>query len=192
MNKEKSFQENLDKDIKYTLNDMTSYGLYNGISEFDISTIVSYVKEKLNSDIWITNEEIAKILTEDAELKEIAEKTYIPYPENNNWADWYKEEYRNAVKNKTAKGYGIIPNNIIKEKIEKIILSKIEQKNKANKEKQDKLNAAFELARKTGERQLINKWTENCNNPKEECNLDVCEEYAMPDGTLKVFRSHTW
>ena len=31
-----------------------------------------------------------------------------------------------------------------------------------------------------------------CNDPSEECDLDNVTVYAMPDGTKKTFRNHTW
>jgi hypothetical protein len=47
-------------------------------------------------------------------------------------------------------------------------------------------------ARKTGEKLLINQWSEDCNDPDEECNADAVYEWAMPDGTIKTTRTHTW
>lgn len=188
--KEKDIQQKLNMDIEYTLNDTTSYGIYNGISEFDISLIVSKICASLNS--YISSEEIAEMLTEDEEIKKIAEETYVPYPQNENWSDEYKKIYQEEVKNKTAAGYGLIPNKIIKEKITNIILKhKAIEESKIKKEQQ-RVNKLFDLAKSTGEKQLINQWTEPCNDPLEECNLDICCEYAMPDGTKKYTRNHTW
>ena len=47
-------------------------------------------------------------------------------------------------------------------------------------------------AMQTGEKQLIKKWFEPCNDENEECNLDMVYLYAMPDGTKKTVRQHTW
>lgn len=52
--------------------------------------------------------------------------------------------------------------------------------------------AKFERARETGEPVLLQKWSEPCNDPREECSLDICCQYAMPDGSVKVERNHTW
>lgn len=52
--------------------------------------------------------------------------------------------------------------------------------------------AKFDEARKTGEPVLIEKWTEPCNDPREECSLDICCQYAMPDGRTETRRQHTW
>jgi hypothetical protein len=43
----------------------------------------------------------------------------------------------------------------------------------------------------TGVKQELSRWVEDCNDPYEECSTDICIEYAMPDGTVKVERSHT-
>jgi len=52
--------------------------------------------------------------------------------------------------------------------------------------------AKFEEARETGEPVLLQKWSEPCNDPREECSLDICCQYAMPDGSVKTERQHTW
>ena len=55
-----------------------------------------------------------------------------------------------------------------------------------------KRKAKFERARETGEPVLLQKWSEPCNDPREECSLDICCQYAMPDGSVKVERNHAW
>jgi hypothetical protein len=65
-----------------------------------------------------------------------------------------------------------------------------EQEKRNNEEA--KKEAIFNKAKETGEPQLLVRWTENCNDPKEECNTDLCCEWAMPDGTTKYDRTHTW
>lgn len=52
--------------------------------------------------------------------------------------------------------------------------------------------AAFELARDLGQPAAIRSWTEGCNDPRQECSLDHVTEYAMPDGTVRLERTHTW
>ncbi|ANB66160.1 hypothetical protein GFC29_3826 (plasmid) [Anoxybacillus sp. B7M1] len=54
------------------------------------------------------------------------------------------------------------------------------------------LQAKFEEAKRTGEKVEIRRWTVDCYDPREECDIDIVIEYAMPDGTLKVERHHTW
>ena len=58
----------------------------------------------------------------------------------------------------------------------------------ANRERQAKFNEA----RETGKPVLLKSWTEPCNDPREECSLDGVRQYAMPDGTIRTERNHTW
>jgi hypothetical protein len=80
---------------------------------------------------------------------------------------------------------------IVKDEYEKR-LAEIER------EKADKLAAeqkraeVFAKARTTGEKQVLDNWMAPCNDPNEQCSDDACTEYALPDGTTKVERVHTW
>lgn len=60
------------------------------------------------------------------------------------------------------------------------------------KSKKEEFQEFFETAKSTGKKQLIKKWIEPCNNKNEECNLDMVYLYAMPDGSKKTERQHTW
>lgn len=63
--------------------------------------------------------------------------------------------------------------------------------NRINKEA-SKLAAIFETAKTTGKEQLISKYSTDCNDKNEQCDLDMVYVYAMPDGTEKSERTHTW
>lgn len=52
--------------------------------------------------------------------------------------------------------------------------------------------AKFAEAKETGEPVLLQSWTEDCNDPHEECSTDTIMTFAMPDGTRKTQRHHTW
>lgn len=56
----------------------------------------------------------------------------------------------------------------------------------------DDRRAKFDTARQTGKPVLLRRWTADCSDPEEECNLDIVCEWAMPDGSLKTERQHTW
>jgi hypothetical protein len=51
---------------------------------------------------------------------------------------------------------------------------------------------AFEEAKRTGKPVIIAEWSDECNDPDEECDIDNITKYAMPDGSTKIERSHTW
>lgn len=50
----------------------------------------------------------------------------------------------------------------------------------------------LEEAKRTGKPVEIRSWTAECNDPHEQCSLDIITEYAMPNGTTKTERQHTW
>ena len=54
------------------------------------------------------------------------------------------------------------------------------------------LEAKFREARETGKRVLISKQTEECKGEEEECSVDIVYTFAMPDGTVKIERIHTY
>lgn len=64
----------------------------------------------------------------------------------------------------------------------------LENKNK----KEEKVKNIFEKAKITGTKQFLNSWSEPCNNPHESCDIDNVVLYAMPDGSQKLERYHTW
>lgn len=66
---------------------------------------------------------------------------------------------------------------------------------KREKEKEHRIalrQAKFDEAEENGSPVLLSKWTEACNDPREECDLDSVSEYAMPDGSTVIKRYHTW
>lgn len=58
--------------------------------------------------------------------------------------------------------------------------------------KDDQMEKALEKARQTGKPEKVRSWIEPCNDPREECNLDVVTLYVRPDGTTYTTREHTW
>ncbi len=74
------------------------------------------------------------------------------------------------------------------EAAEKKAAEEAAQKAAADQERQ----ARFDEARETGKPVLLAQWTEPCSDPREECSLDIVRQYAMPDGSVKTERNHTW
>jgi hypothetical protein len=52
--------------------------------------------------------------------------------------------------------------------------------------------AAFAEAKRTGKPVVLAHWTADCDDPREECDLDDVTEYALPDWTTRTERHHTW
>ena len=69
-----------------------------------------------------------------------------------------------------------------------ILKSKIEKRAKD----QSRIIELFNKAKETGERQLLKQWWEDCTDEEESCDIDILCEYAMPDGTTKIERTHCW
>jgi len=74
------------------------------------------------------------------------------------------------------------------EKAAEIERQKAEKQAKIEAERQ----AKFEEAARTGQPVELSRWTDDCNDPREECDLDIVIEYAMPDGTTTIKRYHAW
>jgi hypothetical protein len=76
------------------------------------------------------------------------------------------------------------------------IIAKEDEAGKIEKAKHEKREeekkAIFEKAKTTGERQVLYKTFDECDDPREECSLDEIVTYAMPDGTTKTERYHTY
>lgn len=59
-------------------------------------------------------------------------------------------------------------------------------------QREDELKVKFEEAKATDSPVLINNYMTDCNDPHEECSTDVVSVYAMPDGSERTERQHTW
>lgn len=57
---------------------------------------------------------------------------------------------------------------------------------------QAKRQAKFDEAKTTGKPVLLERYSTGCNDPKEECSLDIISVYVTPDGKIKEERQHTW
>lgn len=57
---------------------------------------------------------------------------------------------------------------------------------------QEEMRRKLEDAKKTGEKQLLKKYTTRCNDPKKECNIDFVKLYATPSGDIETERTHTY
>jgi len=67
-----------------------------------------------------------------------------------------------------------------------------EEKEAKIKAKEEERSAKIKKAKETGEPVVLNEITEDCNDPKEECDLDLVQIVTMPDGSVKERRIHTY
>lgn len=64
------------------------------------------------------------------------------------------------------------------------------RKKKREQDIEEKIQNSIKLAKEIGEPIVINYYTEDCNDSNRNCNLDIVTEYALPDGTIEVIRTH--
>lgn len=67
-----------------------------------------------------------------------------------------------------------------------------QKKREKERAEKERVEAIFAKARETGEKQVIEQYSVPCNDPEEDCDIDIITVYAMPDGTRKTERHHTW
>lgn len=67
-----------------------------------------------------------------------------------------------------------------------------EAKAAEKKAKDEVRQAKFDEAKRTGQKVEMASWMEDCDGSVEECSTDFVQEYAMPDGTTKIERQHTY
>lgn len=67
-----------------------------------------------------------------------------------------------------------------------------EARESEEKARNDERQAKFARACESGQKVILRSWMEDCNDPREECSTDHVTEYAMPDGTTRRERQHTW
>lgn len=72
-----------------------------------------------------------------------------------------------------------------KEEIEK-------RKQEREAQKQKEIEEKIKQARETGKKVELERWSTGCNDPTADCDIDIVIKYAMPDGSIKTERFHTY
>jgi len=62
----------------------------------------------------------------------------------------------------------------------------------SKKAKEAKFNKASAEAKETGKPVVIGHYSDDCDDPNEECSMDTITEYIYPDGKIRTTRQHTW
>lgn len=87
-------------------------------------------------------------------------------------------------------------NLVSHETVMKIYNEIVESKEKKQAErkaaKDEKETPIFQKAKETGEPQILESYSIECEDPLEECDTDIVTVYAMPDGTTQRTQNHTW
>lgn len=66
------------------------------------------------------------------------------------------------------------------------------RKQEREAQKQKEIDEKFKQARETGEKVELERWSAGCDDPSADCDLDIIVKYAMPDGSTKTERYHTY
>jgi len=113
-----------------------------------------------------------------------------------NWSDINIVGWASAVRPGAMGSFAsICVTSISCEKLEAIKADRLATENKkavAEKAEIDRVAAIFDTAKATGEKQELKRYMTDCNDPHEECSTDVVTVWAMPDGSEKTTRMHTW
>ena len=73
------------------------------------------------------------------------------------------------------------------------IKEKKQAKEQADKKAEEKRVAEiFARAKSTGEKQELKRFSIECQDPHEECSVDIVTVWAMPDGSKTETLNHTW
>ena len=99
------------------------------------------------------------------------------------WGD-YNINYTYLISKKQLKNICEIAEQFVKEQEE------IQEK--LLKNQMDEEAAIYDKAKVTGEKQLIRKFTDLCDDEEEECSLDMVYIYALPNGETEVKRQHCY
>lgn len=144
---------------------------------------------------------------------------YVVPDDGEGYADWYKEANPHFVAHESEavivdgkdveaytnrKADGVLPQDgvfwfldeadkiAIVEGVERKATEEQARKDAEAAEAQAKIEAAFAEARTTGKPVVIKSWAEECDGSTNDCSIDIVAKYAMPDGTTKITRTHTY
>jgi len=60
------------------------------------------------------------------------------------------------------------------------------------KKEKEMTRKTIEKAIKTGKPQFLFRDSWPCDDPDEQCDVDIVSQFAMPDGSIKLVVEHTW
>jgi len=175
--------------IKY-INDCTEAAIQELKKQAETRTIKNWV--------WAIGGDTGKLYISTDDISSI-EKRMRPvltsieyYIENNQHRIENLEKYSHKCSRDTAlyapDGWNVISNDDLM-----TIYNQLKSEDTLQEQqKEDTTKHIFEMAKQTGEKQIIRQWSEECNDPREECDIDNIIEYAMPDGSTKTERYHSW
>jgi len=67
-----------------------------------------------------------------------------------------------------------------------------QRKQEREAQRQKEIEEKFKQARETGKKVELERWSAECDDPSADCDIDIVVKYAMPDGSTKIERYHTY
>lgn len=80
----------------------------------------------------------------------------------------------------------------VKSKCLEILEDREKAKIKKKEEYESRIKELALKAKEEGKMQILNSYSCPCNDPREECNVDIITDYVNEDGKIITKRSHTW
>lgn len=88
-------------------------------------------------------------------------------------------------------GWYFIPSELF-EKAKADEKAKHEKRMAEKKAEQKRIDDIFDTAKNTGKKQVLRTFDIECQDPREECSVDIVTVWAMPDGSKTKTVNHTW
>jgi len=85
--------------------------------------------------------------------------------------------------------------NLLEDAKKALEIKENEKENERQKreiDKEEKITNLKKLAKETGEKQIYERYSVECNDPNEECDIDNIVVYVLPNGEFETTRNHTW
>jgi len=160
----------------------------------EISSIIEEIKveNKATIDAFFNNIDFRKVKLFEHDGRYFISEAKCEELDRDYYAKLEKEFLTNFNKNeelaKDGNGLVYISHYTLSEKSEK---TKVAEKNE-ELAKAEKFEAQKQEAKATNTNVLIKKYSVDCNDQDEHCDIDIIEIYITPEGKIIKKREHTW
>jgi hypothetical protein len=112
----------------------------------------------------------------------------------------YSDETKYRVTKYAAAGYSSIwcadtfalPKKIVMDMKRRLDEERTRKTEARKVKEEERISAIFAKAKESGERQILEQWSDDCNDREEECSVDNIIVYALWDGKTETTRYHTY
>lgn len=122
--------------MKFTVNDTTAYGIYNGFSQFD-QDLKSMISDEISGllkeyffdpfDKFELTDSIRNSINKDVSFRKVAMQYYRPHPIDDKWSEEVKALVSAQIKAKTADGVCDVPPSIVSDWVHKHTVQRVDQ-----------------------------------------------------------------